>query len=64
MFINLCRLTEYTGGRKKLDSYTDIHEAIKAAEAYVETAQDLGEDVELVIDFHYERKEKKDNGSK
>lgn len=63
MFINLCRLTEYTGGREKLDSYTDIHEAIRAAEAYVETAQEFGEDVELVIDFHYERKETKDYGS-
>ena len=63
MFINLCRLTEYTGGRKKLDSYTDIHEAIKAAEAYVETAPHLGADAAPVIAFHYERKEKKDNGS-
>lgn len=58
MFINLCKLPEYTGERIKLDSFDDLEEAFKAARGYVDAAQDLNEDIELIIDFHYERKEK------
>ena len=61
MFINLCRLTDsYIGGRIKLDSFCDLDEALKTARGYVETSLALEEDIELVIDLHFERKETKD----
>jgi hypothetical protein len=65
MFINLCRLTDdYIGGRIKLDSFEDLEDALKTARGYVETSLALGEDIELVIDLHFERKENKKDGSK
>lgn len=62
MLINLCKLPNYTGERIMLDSFDDLDDAFKTARAYVDTAQYLKEDVELIIDYHYERKDKT-NGS-
>lgn len=55
MFINLCKIPDYTGERIKLDSFDNLDEAFRTARGYIDIAQDLNEDIELIIDFHYER---------
>lgn len=61
MFINLCKLPDYTGERIKLDSFDNLDEALRTARGYIDVAQDLNEDIELIIDFHYERSAKNKN---